>query len=183
MNALRLILSMCLLAILVSTIPTASPALAAEGEASAAPKFIISTNPILDLFTWFNGEFEIKMAPSATIGVAGSFISFDDGDETYAGFNGFFRYYPQAKAPGGFFFGGRLGFNTVSAKADLPDEEDESGTVFGAGIDIGYTWLLGEPPHFALSIGIGAIRYFGGDLEDVAMTLPTVRLVNIGYAF
>jgi hypothetical protein len=35
-----------------------------------------------------------------------------------------------------------------------------------------------------VSIGIGANRYFGEDLEgDVALTLPIIRLINVGIAF
>ena len=37
--------------------------------------------------------------------------------------------------------------------------------------------------NFALGLGIGASRLFGGDLEDTSAYLPTVRLINVGWAF
>jgi hypothetical protein len=36
---------------------------------------------------------------------------------------------------------------------------------------------------FAISMGVGATRLFGSDLEDGDAFLPIIRLVNIGVAF
>ncbi|NIM65439.1 MAG: DUF3575 domain-containing protein [Candidatus Latescibacteria bacterium] len=180
MNVQRSLLIISVLAVMfIATAPAV--ALAQEEGMSGTPerRHVISTNPILALFTWFNGEYEFKAATATTVGVAGSYITFNDGDEKFLSANFFFRYYPQGDALNGFFFGGRGGYYNVK-----DDEEDEEGTFFGAGIDIGYSWLMGRPhPRFSLSLGIGAVRLFGGDLEDVALTLPTIRLVNIGVAF
>jgi hypothetical protein len=62
---------------------------------------------------------------------------------------------------------------------------EESGDFFGFGLDVGYSWLLGAQERFAVSLGAGAVRLFGGDLEDadVNLTLPTIRLINVGVAF
>lgn len=159
-------------------------ALAADEGAATPPTRlnVISTNPILDMFLWWNVEYEHVVAPSQTLGAAGSYVTFDDGDETYTSGSVFYRYYPAGAAPAGFFFGGRFGMTSIS------DEEEgitTDGSAFGIGIDIGYTWLIGAPRRMALSLGIGAIRYFGGDLDDldVSTTIPTIRLVNVGIAF
>lgn len=159
----------------------------AEGaEGDAERKLVISTNPILAMFTWWNGELELKVASNSTIGVAGSYITFggdeEDEEEKFISAAAFYRFYPQGDALAGFFFGGRFGYYNVEGW-DEEDQERKSGDFYGFGIDIGYSWLLGESRRFNLSLGIGAVRLFGGDLEDVALTLPTIRLVNIGVAF
>ncbi len=165
-------------------VAAASPGSAADEGAQAPPARlnIISTNPILDMFTWLNVEYERVIMASGTIGAAASYVTFDDGNNTYTSANVFYRYYPAGIAPEGFFFGGRLGMTSVK---DEEEGNSSTGSAFGFGIDIGYTWLIGRPKRMALSLGIGAVRYFGGDLEDmdVSMTLPTIRLVNIGIAF
>ena len=182
MNAARSIPVACFLSIFImSAVADGGYAAAAGAESSVARRHIVSTNPILDLFTWYNAEYEFRLAPTSTIGMNGSFISIGDDDEDYKSISGFYRYYPQGAAPAGFFFGGRLGVYDVNNKDD--DGKKKSATFYGFGIDIGYTWLLGDTRRFALSLGIGAVRLFGGDLEDIAATLPTVRLVNVGIAF
>ena len=131
------------------------------------------------MFTWWNGEFERAVGKVITLGVSGSYITLDEDNETYAAGNLFSRYYPQGAALVGFFFGVRGGVYAVEDK-----NTDESGSAYGFGIDIGYTWLLGANRNFGISAGIGAVRLFGGDVPDgSATTLPTIRLVNIGYAF
>jgi hypothetical protein len=165
-------------------VATPGPGYAADEGAAGPPTRlnIISTNPILDMFAWLNIEYERVITKSGTIGAAGSYLTLDDGDESYTSGNLFYRYYPAGIAPEGFFFGGRFGMTSVS-KDKEGDSADAS--AFGFGIDIGYTWLIGAPKRMALSLGIGAVRYFGGDLEDIdaSMTLPTIRLVNVGIAF
>jgi hypothetical protein len=141
---------------------------------------VLSTNPLGAVFTWFSGEFERKIAGPSSIGIGGSYLEIDDGDEQFISGQAFYRYYPQGAALVGFFFGGRFGVYDVK---DTDGGIEEQDTFFGAGIDIGYSWLLGASRRFGVSLGIGAVRLFGGDLEDVALTLPTVRLVNIGVAF
>jgi hypothetical protein len=155
----------------------------ARAEGVTPPPNVISSNPILDMFTWYNLEFEHRMAPNSTMGLAGTFISFNDGDDSYKNLSAFYRYYPQNDAPAGFYFGGRAGVFGVSTSGD-EDEDEGSWTLGGIGIDIGYTWMIGSTRSFAISLGIGAVRLFGdvGD-EDVAMTLPSIRAINVGFAF
>jgi hypothetical protein len=168
----------------------------AQDEATSQPperKSVLSTNPILDMFTWWNLEWEYKVAQTSTIGLAASYVKFEQDDEgeefseeRYMAGNFFYRYYPMGEALKGFFFGGRLGYYNVSAKVRNPaagESDEEDGSFYGIGLDIGYSWLLGAPQRFSVSLGIGAVRLFGGDLDDVATTLPTIRLINIGVAF
>ncbi len=42
---------------------------------------------------------------------------------------------------------------------------------------------MGERENVSVALGVGATRLFGGDLDDVSVTVPTLRLVNIGWAF
>ncbi len=177
MRLLRSIIFPCLiLAILAAAVP------AAGQDTEVTRKTVISTNPITDMFTWYNGELEIRVATTSTVGISGTYVSLDDDSDTYVSTQGFYRYYPQGKALEGFFFGGRLGYYRVEVKSNINDEE-ESGDFFGLGIDIGYSWLLGAEKRFYVGLGIGAVRLFGGDLEDVTLTLPTIRLINVGVAF
>ena len=162
-----------------------STAHAQEGD-TPTPRHCLSFNPILAMFTWWNAEYAFRLSNNSTIGIAGSYIAFSDedtGDDTYASGNLFYRYYPQGDALTGFFFGARFGINYIEVEESEDTGESESGQAFSFGIDIGYDWLLGESRRFYLSAGIGAVRLFGGDLEDAAGTLPTIRLVNIGVAF
>ncbi len=136
----------------------------------------LSTNPFALLFEWFNAEFERKVGPTATVGLAGSLVSLDGGSEDFASLNALLRYYPQGAALDGFFFGSGAGVYHV-------DDNDDSANVFGFGLELGYNWLLGADRNFVISLGVGATRLFGGDLEDVSVTIPTVRIVNLGWAF
>lgn len=184
---IRFACAVCLCALVLS-LSSLGPAYAADAESAPAigPPNIISTNPILDMFTWYNIEYERRILPNSTIGLGASYVTLNDENDSYMSASAFYRWYPQQTAPEGFFFGGRLALTTIEDKPSedsLDDLVSEEATVFGIGIDIGYTWLIGTQKRFALSLGIGAIRFFGGDLEDAATTLPTIRLVNCGIAF
>jgi hypothetical protein len=170
-----LILAMAgLIAVPVASAPSVGMAEKDGGTANVEKTNILSTNPILDMFTWWNLEYERRIGPTGTVGLAGSFIDFED-DENYRSISAFYRFYPQERALSGFFFGGRLGVYNV-------EDGNDSETAYGFGIDIAYSWLLGKHEGFSISLGIGAVRLFGGDLDE-STTLPTVRLVNIGVAF
>ena len=131
------------------------------------------------------------MGANSTIGVSGTFVTYGDEDdwdeETYMAGTLFYRYYPTSSFEG-FYFGGRIGFNHVKAQVhdfDLDLDEEETGSFFAAGIDVGYSWLLGDTKKFYVSVGVGAVRLFGEDLDtaDISFTLPTIRLINVGIAF
>ena len=138
--------------------------------------WVLSANPFLLLAEWVNVDLERRVGDAAALDFQGSLITLEDGDEDYMSLNVTYRFYPQGAALTGFYFGPKAGVYRVS---DL----DEDAVVFGAGFDLGYNWLLGVNRNFALGLGIGASRLFGGDLDDASAYLPTVRLVNVGWAF
>jgi len=158
-------------------------------------KAVLSTNPILFVFSWYGLELELAASKRATIGVTGTYFQIDEQkedddpfdisyDDTYLAGNAFVRYYPVS-AFKGFFIGAKLGVYNITHESELTKEE---GTAYGIGIDIGYAWLLGAEQRVSVSIGIGASRLFGGDLDDddeddVLTVLPSVRLINVGIAF
>lgn len=192
MNTVRSVLGLIVIVLLVSS---ATPSLSAEPPDSASGaiqrKVMIATDPILDMFQWYTGEIQIRIAQTLSTGVAGSYLSLDDENDTYASGNVFLRYYPQGETFVGWFLGTRVGIYNVSAEAediDGVDEtvEEEEATMYGFGIEIGYCWLLGAAKRVSISSGIGAVRLFGGDFEeedDVLKTIPTIRLVYVGIAF
>jgi hypothetical protein len=141
---------------------------------------ILSVNPITSMFKIFNAEYERKLTPATTWGAEGSFLNIGGFD--YRSANVLVRFYPQQSALAGFFVGGRAGVHHVAVDSNesigVP-----SANFFGAGIDIGYSWLLGPKRNVGVSIGLGAERLFGGTLSGAALTIPSLRLVNIGIAF
>jgi len=82
----------------------------------------------------------------------------------------------RAPAFSGFYIGGSAGVYHVSLAS-------AAGTFFGAGPEIGYSWLLGKKDNIGVSLGIGATRLFGGNLSGVSFTIPNLRLLNVGVAF
>jgi len=175
-------------------------ALAQDTEALPQRRTVFWVNPILAVFTWYMGEVEIRLQNNHTVGVSGSFLQTDDGEKDdplstyeeikYSSVNVFYRYYP-AESFKGFFIGGQFGFADVGRKgrdydfiSDTIVPVDESGTALLAGVLIGYGWVLGDAQRVAVSLGIGANRFFGEDVpDDAAMTLPVVRALNVGIAF
>lgn len=135
---------------------------------------VISGNPLILLAGWFNAEYERKLTESMTVGFSGGWLDLDEDD--YTNLTAFVRFYPQAAAFTGFYVGGRAGVHNV-------EDDNDSATAFGIGVDIGYAWLLGPARAFYVGIGIGATRLFGGDLDNFSATVPSVRLVNVGIAF
>jgi len=139
---------------------------------------IVSANPFGLIFGWFNAEYERRLTPATTWGVSGSMLDIHDFE--YRNANALLRYYPQGAALKGFFLGGRTGVYHVSHD---DASSDNDATAFGAGFEIGYTWLMGPNQRVGVSIGAGANRLFGSDLDGASLTIPTVRLINVGIGF
>jgi hypothetical protein len=135
---------------------------------------VLSANPFLLMFKTFNAEFERRHTASSTWGVSG--MVFDFSEANYRNASVFYRYYPQREALNRFYIGGRGGLHHVSAG-------DSSGQFFGLGFELGYSWLLGPQRNVSVSTGAGATRLFGGSLDGVSLTVPTLRLVNLGWSF
>ena len=178
----------------------AAPAQTTSQTEPVLRRAIVWTNPVLFVFGWYMGEAEIRLQENHTVGVSGSFVEFQDEkpgeigyEETqYFSVNAFYRYYPTGSFKG-FFIGGQFGNVQVSQKENVEDPitflptgevTDVSASAFSAGVLIGYGWLLGEAQRIGVSLGIGANRLFGGDVaDDVQLTIPVVRLINVGIAF
>jgi hypothetical protein len=133
----------------------------------------ISLNPITTTFGWYTAEYQRSIDATKTWGVSGSYLSFSDA--SYRNLTGTFRYYPRA-AMSGFYLGGRVGVHRIG-------NDFGSGTFLGAGPDIGDSWRLGAKQNVGIAMGIGAMRLFGGDLQVVSFTIPTLRLIDVGIAF
>ena len=133
---------------------------------------LVSANPLLILRDWPNMEYERCLSSHTTLGVAGSYVDLGD---RYGAASVFVRYYPQGRVFRGWYVGGRTGASFIH---DL----DDDGFFFGAGVEFGYTWLLGKKENVYLGLGGGITRIFGGDLDGVNL-IPQLRLVHIGLTF
>jgi len=135
---------------------------------------VISASPILWMFKWFNADYERRINSTITWGLSGSYLP--QGDSEYGRASGFVRYYPQQAALTGFYLGGQTGVYRTT-------EGRQHEVAYGAGMDIGYAWLLGSSQRVGVSVGFGVTRVFGGDLDGGSIAIPNVRLLNVGIAF
>lgn len=133
---------------------------------------VISANPFGLLLEFFNAEYERVAGESATIGVGGSFLDRDGAD--YVNADVFYRFYPNAEPLEGWAFGVKSGVTSVS----------DEGTYFGLGFDVNHSWLMGKRDNFYVGVGFGLKRLFGADENAVDLQyVPTLRIVNVGFAF
>lgn len=185
-------------------IPAGASAQTSKTKAPVPYNQVISTNPFGLIIKWVNGEYERRVSPTVTLGGSASFFGEDDfGDAGFATTSALVRWYPQGAALDGFYLGARLGaFRFKSYQYDYtsytagqasspyptsavrPTYTEHTTVVPGAGIEIGYNWLLGPKQNVSVGMGFGLTRTLGGtgryEYPDV---LPTFRLVNIGVAF
>jgi hypothetical protein len=179
------------------------PAAAAAEPDAAKPAVphnqILSTNPFGLMLNWVNGEYERKASVTTTLGLSASYIR-DEADGNVAAFA---RWYPHGAALDGFYLGARIGaFRFTTAEYDyttpsplpsrtgappyypVPTIHRRVRVRPGAGLELGYNWLLGARRNVTIGAGFGLSRIVGGtgnyDMPDV---LPNIRLVNIGFAF
>ena len=141
-----------------------SPSTAVAQE--PARQNVISANPFGLLLDLFNAEYERVISRSATIGIGGSMYA--DNDVDY--FNGdvFWRFYPSGDPFDGWAFGVKAGYTS-----DLGA---------GFGFDVNRSWLLGVDNNFYVGIGFGLKRIIGTGADELEV-FPTIRLVNVGFAF
>lgn len=142
---------------------------AAAGQA-APPTQVLSANPFGIMLEFFNAEYEHVAGESFTVGVGGSTFTHDH--DTYLNADLFWRFYPdrEPKAFEGWSFGLKTGVTHIDAK-----------TYFGAGFDVDRSWRLGKNENFYVGVGGGLKRLMGNGAG--LKIIPTIRLVNIGYAF
>jgi hypothetical protein len=156
-------------------------------HAQDAPRYqqVISANPFGLLLEWFNAEYERAVGQTVTAGVGGSYISASDSesDDRYLNGDFFVRYYPQGHPFDGWAFGVKAGITSVR-EGFVGSQDAETNTFFGFGFDVNRSWLLGANDNFYVGVGLGLKRLLGaGDRDFDFKFVPTIRLVNIGFAF
>jgi hypothetical protein len=190
---MRKTLSAALLALLL---PAALAAQSLREQTRAvrpeSPKYIISVNPFLPLFGYFQGEFEKRLNANVSFAIAGSHVEWDD--DRYTNLDAKLRLYPQERALQGLGLAASLGVANVRRTAfencvvPIDGVCDVTTTVRNTGaptfaVEGQYQWLLGSKRATAVTTGFGVKRYFvsrenfGGD-----RVRPTIKLA-IGYAF
>jgi hypothetical protein len=198
---MRYILHVVAVAVLV---PAVTSAQTAAMKTPVPHNQVLSTNPFGLIIKWVNGEYERRVLPAVTVGASASqFGEGDISDDGFATASGLVRWYPQGAALDGFYLGARLGaFRFKSYQYDYssyttgqasspnrtsavrPTVRERTMVVPGAGLEVGYNWLLGPKDNVSVGIGFGLTRTLGNnggyELPDV---LPTFRLINIGVAF
>jgi hypothetical protein len=171
------------LATLLAWVAMAAAPLGAIGAQDAAPRNVLSIQPLGTMFQTFAGEYERAVGKALTLGVGGTYwAGFSGSDFTYTSGELKIRYYPNEAALQGFSVGASLGFSTVRQKDDAASGSASGPTV---GVLLEYQWLMGEKKHFALALGVGAksLSISRGSLsESFGTRYPTAR-ISIGYAF
>ena len=169
-----------------------APVQAQQAAADTAPRYknVFSANPLGLLLTYYNAEYERAVSDVTTVGVSGAYFS-SFGDELAVA-EAKVRYYPQARTFAGFSMGASVGFGRIEDGNDAlepfvgedPEQDADARTAFIVGIELDYNWLVGRDRRFFIGTGIGARRLFGGDVNSSdPVVIPTLRLVNVGFAF
>ena len=162
-----------------------------NGNRAGGPTQIISTNPFLPLFGYFQGEYERRLSANASFALSGSYVDWDDDNRT--NIDAKLRLYPQERALEGLGLGASLGFASIqrsgyqdclfldSSCTSVPKKSYTSPTF---AVEGQYQWLLGAHRATAVTAGFGVKRYFvtKGESRGIDRVLPTGRL-TIGYAF
>jgi hypothetical protein len=153
------------------------------------PQQVISVNPFLPLFGYFQGEYERRISETLTFAIDGSYLRWD---RLYTNLDAKLRLYPQQRAPDGLGIAAGLGIGTVrldgySGCGEYPTDcravrRNETGPTFA--VEMQYQWLLGSRRATAMTLGGGVKRYFISDdrTDSFDGLAPTIR-VSIGYAF
>jgi hypothetical protein len=166
--------------------------LAAQGAPAAElPGRIVSVNPFLPLFGFFQGEFESRVNKALTFAVASSYTEWNS-DRTL-NLDAKVRWYGQERAPNGLGMAASLGVGRVDRDASISCDyapvmpicttrERGALTVPAFAVEGQYQWLLGSRRNTAVSVGFGVKRYFASETEMDGNVRPMGRL-TIGYAF
>lgn len=158
--------------------------IAATGASAqaAAPKSVISIQPLNAIFEVYSGEFERAAGKAATWGLGGTYSSIEtDFEYSSAELKG--RYYPAGIALQGFSVGGAVGFTRIKS-SNFDGTEDSAGGP-SIGVLIEYQWLMGTKKNFSLVLGVGAKSVNVDEdqfTNSVTVRYPTGRL-SVGIAF
>jgi hypothetical protein len=133
---------------------------------------VVSANPFGLLLEFFNAEYERVVTPSSAVGFGGSTIKWDN--RRYTNADVFWRFYPSGVPFDGWAFGAKVGITGIS----------DASNYFGFGFDVNRSWLLGASNNFYVGVGFGLKRLVGAsEVDNAPAVIPTVRIVNVGFAF
>ena len=167
-------------ALFLLLVPAAAHAQTATPVTPDSSNQVLSANPFGIVLKWFNVEYERKIGPAITLGGSAShFGDLDLSDATVM-----LRWYPQQKPLDGLYLGLRAGaFGFKSYTYDLRSHRERDTVAPGAGIELGYNWLLGPRQNVSVGTGLSMTRIArGGDSYYTPSVLPGIRL-NVGIAF
>ena len=166
-------------ALFVLLIPAAAFAQTAAPPPSVQFDQVLSANPLGVVIKWFNVEYERKLGPATTFGASAS--HFSELDLSNAAL--MLRWYPQQSPLEGFYLGARAGaFGFKTYTYEFRSYREQNRVLPGAGVELGYNWLLGPKRNVSVGTGFGLTRIAGSDSYSVPSVLPVFRL-NVGIAF
>ncbi len=153
-----------------------------------SPTQVISVNPFLPLFGYFQGEYEHRITQSTSVGISGAHMKLDD---VYTSVDVKLRLYPQERVLEKLGISAGLGYGRVKTPYAnvcdpfvgilcVPDKPSASAPTFA--VEAQYQWLLGRGRSTAVAIGGGVKRFFIAESPNLERVVPTLRL-TIGYAF
>ena len=165
------------LAVVILIFGLSGSPLNAQQSTESGMQQVFSANPFGLLLEFFNAEYERVISESSTAGFGGSTMSVspeEEEDERYVNADVFWRFYPSGNPLNGWAFGVKAGITTVT----------DHSTYFGYGFDVNRSWLLGPEDNFYVGVGFGLKRLYGASDEDFELQfIPTIRIVNVGFAF
>jgi hypothetical protein len=155
---------------------------AAFSQTTAPPPVaqVLSANPFGIVVKWFNVEYERTLGAATTLGASAShFGELDLSDATVM-----LRWYPQQTPLQGFYLGARAGaFGFKTYTYDFRSYREQTRVLPGAGVEIGYNWLLGPKHNVSVGTGFGLNRVAApNDSYGASSVLPAFRL-NVGIGF
>jgi hypothetical protein len=168
------------IALCVLLIPAAGLAQTAASAPTVPHDQVLSTNPLGVVVQWFNVEYERKLGSATTLGGSASHFS----EEGLSNAAVLFRWYPQQSALEGFYLGARAGaFGFRTYTYESRSYREHNSVLPGAGVELGYNWLLGPRRNVSVGTGFGLNRIAGSrDSYGVPSVVPGLRL-NVGIAF
>jgi len=164
----------------------------AQDAVPSGGKQVLSLNPIAVMLGLYGVEYErtLSATSSSTLGASATYLPIEE--FSYASVEAKARYYFDNKAMVGFYGGITAGFTRVTADVeDFCSDFDsssgcrsESASAIGAGVELGYQWLMGKEKKYTVALAGGAkkLMFLGGELDGAQAALPTIRF-NVGYRF
>lgn len=169
---------------LVAMVAMALSAATAAGQ-TAAPKNVLSIQPLSAIFQVYSREYERAAGKAVTWGLGATLfrIGGSSNDVNYTSAEFKLRYYPAEIALQGFSVGGAVGLTSVNGTSDTGRDQTVTGP--SVGVLLEYQWLMGTSKNFALTLGLGAKALSIKDnfsSSDFIARYPTAR-VSVGYSF